>query len=345
MDTCIKELMSTEMVSIPPDAFLADAINSMVEHRYSCQIVVENGLPIGIITERDIVRLMSRFFSDKPERPVIVRDVMSKPVTTVTEATILFEALVISAAEKIRHLPVVDAAGRLQGLVTQVDLARAHVRLIEEQREILERDINCRDCELQQANEKLKALSMIDALMGIGNRRAMEVDLEHTHALTLRYKRSYATLIFDVDYFKNYNDTYGHMAGDEALRMVSEYLQTCIRKSDRLYRFGGEEILMLLPETTQQGAMILADRIVAGLAELQLPHASSPLGIITMSCGVACQSHQPGHASWQDLVHLADQGLYSAKRNGRNRAQLAEEDTVALRKAPQLLSRPPLMTC
>jgi diguanylate cyclase (GGDEF)-like protein len=248
---------------------------------------------------------------------------MSEPVTTVTETTTLFEALVIAAAEKIRHLPVIDARGRLKGLVTQADLAKAHVHMIEKQREILEREINCKDCELQQANEQLKALAMIDALMGIGNRRAMEVDLDHTHALTVRYRRSYATVIFDIDYFKAYNDTYGHLAGDEVLRQVSTYLQSCIRKSDRLYRFGGEEILMLLPETTPHGAMILAERIVAGLEEMKMTHASSPLGVITMSCGVSCQAPAQSHDSWQDLVRLADQALYNAKGKGRNRAEAA----------------------
>jgi diguanylate cyclase (GGDEF)-like protein len=202
--------------------------------------------------------------------------------------------------------------------VTQADLARAHVLLIEQQREILEREINCKDCELQQANEQLKALSMLDALMGIGNRRAMEVDLEHTHALALRYSRNYVAVIFDLDFFKNYNDTYGHLAGDEALRQVAGYLQTRIRKSDRLYRFGGEEILMLLPETSHAGAMILAERIVAGLAEKKLPHSSSPFGVITISCGVATQTEQSTYPSWHELVHRADQALYAAKRNGRN---------------------------
>lgn len=320
MDTCIKELMTTDIICIAPDTVLTDAIHSMVQNRYSYQLVVENGFPIGIITEQDIVRLMSESFSTKPEQPVLVRNVMSHPVATITETTTLFEALVISAARNIRHLPVVDDSGRLQGLVTLIELTKAHVNLIETQREILEGGTSCKNCELQEANEKLKAISMVDSLMGIGNRRAMEVDLEHTHALTLRYQRSYAVILFDIDYFKNYNDANGHLAGDEALLQVANYLQTCIRKSDRLYRFGGEEILMLLPETPRQGAMILAERIVAGLAALRLPHTSSPFGIITMSCGVACQAHQPNHASWQNVVNQADQGLYAAKHAGRNQA-------------------------
>ena len=332
MQTFIKELMSTTMVSITPDTTVTDAVAIMVAHRHSCQIVVENDLPVGIITELDIVRLMSRIGTELSGEPILARDIMSEPVTTVTETTTLFNALVIAAAEKIRHLPVVDAAGRVKGLVTQADLARAHVLLIEQQRELLEREINCKDCELQQANEHLKALSLVDALMGIGNRRAMEVDLEHTHALALRHQRNYAAVIFDVDYFKKYNDMYGHLAGDEALRQVSNYLQTCIRKSDRLYRFGGEEILMLLSETSNEGAVILAERIVAGLADKMLPHLASPFGIITISCGVACITAQEKTGSWQDLVNLADQALYAAKHQGRNRVGVDREGGILFRE-------------
>jgi len=327
MNTLIKELMSTTMVSITPDTAVTAAVAAMVKHHHSCQVVVENDFPVGIITELDIVRLMARTGNELPVEPVLARHIMSKPVTTVTETTTLFQALVIAAAEKIRHLPVVDNVGRLKGLVTQADLARSHVLQIEQQRELLEQEIDCKDCELQQANEHLKALSMVDALMGIGNRRAMEVDLEHTHALAVRYQRNYAAVIFDVDYFKRYNDLYGHLAGDEALRQVSGYLQSCIRKSDRLYRFGGEEILMLLSETSKVGALILAERIVAGLATLKLPHLASSFGIITVSAGVACITDHEKTGSWQDLVNLADQALYAAKRQGRNRVGVHPEGT------------------
>ncbi len=321
----IKELMTAAVFSISPETMLSDAIKTMLENRYSCLIVTERDYPVGIITERDIVRLMSEFFSKRPECPILVREVMSVPVATVTENTTLFEALVISTAQKIRHLPVVDGVGRLRGLVTQSDLAKANFHLIEKQREVIEREIDCKTCELQQANEQLKALSMVDALMGIGNRRAMEVDLDHTHALALRYQRTYAVALFDVDYFKSYNDCCGHLAGDDALKTIAEYLQTCIRKSDRLYRYGGEEILLLLPETSPHGAMTLIDRIVEGLSELRLPHPASPLNILTISCGVACQAHEPPHASWKNVLQLADYALYSAKKAGRNQAILADE--------------------
>jgi diguanylate cyclase (GGDEF)-like protein len=323
MDIFVTEIMSIDVICIDPETKLLDAIQTMLECKYSCMIIVKDKLPLGIITERDIVRLMAEFFSNTLTSSVLVMDVMSVPVITVTEQASLFDALVITMAQKIRHLPVVDREGHILGLLTQTDLAKAHFRIFEKQREVIESSVSSRTRELQQANSQLRELCMIDHLMGLGNRRAMEVDLNHTHALALRHQRSYAVVLFDVDFFKLYNDTSGHPAGDEALRQVASYLTSCIRKSDRLYRYGGEEILLLLPESSPHGAYILASRIIEGLADLKIPHPASPLAIVTMSCGVACQTTEPPHASWQDVVCLADSALYAAKRSGRNRAHAA----------------------
>lgn len=323
MDIFAKELMSISVISIDPETELVDAIQAMLNHLYSCMIVIQDDLPVGIITERDIVRLMAEYYTNRPEHPILVKNVMSHPVTTITEQTTLFEALVISTSQMIRHLPVVDNEGRFLGLVTQSDLAKAHFQVFAKQNEEIENSINCRTKELQDANEKLKKLSMLDALMGIGNRRAMEVDLEHTHALALRYQRTYAAVLFDVDFFKLFNDTVGHQSGDDVLRKISSYLQTCIRKSDRLYRYGGEEILMLLPETEPLGAMILAGRIIEGMSHLEISHPVSPFSVVTMSCGVACQTLDKAHESWQEVVAMADLALYDAKHSGRNRAHAA----------------------
>jgi diguanylate cyclase (GGDEF)-like protein len=328
-DILVSSLMTANVISTTANAQLTDVIQSMVDNRYSCMVVVEDGLPIGIITERDIVRIMGQFISDRPQPPVQVADFMSVPVATVPENTNLFEALVISSAQKIRHLPVVSAEGRLVGLVTQSDLAKAHFKIYDKQREIIELYVTQRTQELLLANEQLRSFSLVDALTGLGNRRAMEVDLEHTHSQALRYKRSYSVALFDVDHFKLYNDCYGHKAGDSALRRISEQLQKSIRTCDRLYRYGGEEILLIMPETALYGALILADRTLAGLADLKIPHEMSSHGIITLSCGIATQVESGGYDSWEGLVDLADRGLYASKNNGRNCATIIPpEDAI-----------------
>ena len=337
-DIMVSSLMTTDIKSTSADAYLADVIKSMIDSRYSCAIVVENDLLVGIITERDIVRLMGLFISDagKPERTLQVADVMSGPVETISEETTLFDALVISSTQKIRHLPVVNASGKLLGLVTQSDLARTLFKVYEQQQELVEHSVNKRTKELQQINEELRSLSMVDGLTGLGNRRAMEVDLEHSHSQALRYNRSYSVALFDVDHFKLYNDCYGHKAGDNALRLISEHLSKKIRTCDRLYRYGGEEILLILPETTLHGALILVERILASFAELHIPHEKSSYGFVTLSCGLASQVEENGFKNWEGLVDLADQGLYASKRNGRNRATIIPKEDAVDDSAPQI---------
>jgi diguanylate cyclase (GGDEF)-like protein len=160
---------------------------------------------------------------------------------------------------------------------------------------------------------------MEDGLLGIGNRRAMEVDLEHTHAVALRYKHPYTVVLFDIDHFKLYNDHYGHLEGDACLKQVSQTLEEAIRKSDRLYRYGGEEFLLILPNTKHSGALILAKRLVENLYNEAIPHCKSPHNVVTISAGIASYSASNGNnISWKNVVEQADKSLYQAKSCGRN---------------------------
>jgi diguanylate cyclase (GGDEF)-like protein len=331
-----RDLMNPVVVTTTPDALLAEVIETMLSERHSCVLVCEEQRAIGIITERDIVRLMSRFMTNRQTADVVVAEVMSQPITTLSEETPLFEALVISSSQQIRHLPVVDSSGQIKGLVTQASLAQAHLKVYEQQREIIEQSVTKRTRELSAANEQLQSLCMLDALTGLGNRRAMEIDLEHSHSQALRYERSYSMAIFDVDYFKRYNDHYGHAAGDDALRSVANHLQTCIRKSDRLYRYGGEEILLILPETALHGALILAERILESFADLKILHEKSTLGFVTMSCGLACQTELSGFATWQKMFDHADRSLYVAKHRGRNQLAFLPPEDATDELAPRL---------
>ena len=246
---------------------------------------------------------------------------MSTPPCTVSNEQTLFDALVIARAESVRHLPVVNRSGKLVGLITQTDLARAHFEVIEAQQQAIERAIHERTEQLLAANAELQSLSMEDGLLHIGNRRAMEVDMEHTHARAARYNQTYTTVLLDVDFFKAYNDHYGHMAGDDALKQTASIVKSAIRKSDRIYRYGGEELLMLLPDTNPAGGEVLTQRILKALQDASITHCKSPYGVITMSAGIACyEPEQPDVPSeWREVVHAADLRLYQAKEAGRNR--------------------------
>lgn len=313
-----KKLMSTEVSCLPPEASLQQAVQLMVEQRYSCLVIKENDLPIGIITERDLIKVLNQE-SQKIDLSLSVSELMSSPVSTLNQSDSLFEAMVISRAEKIRHLPVVDNDERLVGLVTHTDLANAHFRVIELQTTIIENAVAAKTSELSQLNDELQTLSTEDHLMKIGNRRSMEVDLGHTHASAIRYELPYTVLLMDIDFFKLYNDHYGHPAGDEALKSVATVLKENIRGSDRLYRYGGEELLLILPNTNVAQAEKVARKLLSSLVKYSIPHEKSIHKVLTISCGGACVfNNGEMFGSWEELLELVDSNLYKAKNSGRN---------------------------
>lgn len=321
----IKDLMTQTVARVEPSSPLQAVLKQMSEQQLSYAIVVENDEPIGIITERDVVRLMLLTETKQDVLRWPATQVMSGPLVTMAQNETLFDALVVSKTEKLRHLPVVDDNNKLCGIITQVDLAAAHFRVVELQSETIDRAIKEHTKDLVQANKELRALSMEDGLLHIGNRRAMEVDLNHTHATAARYGRPYSIALVDVDYFKKYNDHYGHNAGDGALRAIATLFQESMRSSDRLYRYGGEELLILLADTSVEGAFIFIDRLVKRLAASNIEHCQSPYGFITASAGVACAIDEQNHclANWDMLVEKADEALYSAKHESRNMAKVA----------------------
>lgn len=316
----IKNLMTCDAELLPRTTPLHQVIHAMRSRRQSCCLIGENGKPAGIVTERDLVQVMEDLLENPSLSEKPASEYMAAPVHTIQSDQSLFDALVISKAERIRHLPVVDSCDRILGVVTQTDLANAHFHVIEMQHALIERAIEDRTEELLTANRELQSLSMEDALLGIGNRRAMEVDMEHTHSLAVRYEHPYTVALIDIDHFKSYNDCYGHQAGDRALQQVTGVIQRMIRKSDRLYRYGGEEFLLLLPDTTSSGAQILAKRLVEALHTSRLPHKESQYSVVTMSAGLADYRAGDNNCdTWEAIVHNADQALYQAKEAGRNR--------------------------
>ena len=132
--------------------------------------------------------------------------------------------------------------------------------------------------------------------------------------------------MIDVDYFKRYNDVYGHPAGDECLRLVGAAIRAARwRSSDIQTRYGGEEIAVLLPQTDAAGALAVAERIRRGVEELAIPHTGNPAGCVTVSIGVAAHAPTGAHLEERVLVRYADRALYAAKGAGRNRVCLDDE--------------------
>jgi len=179
--------------------------------------------------------------------------------------------------------------------------------------------------QLREAYRSVEAQALTDGLTGIANRRRFDQYLAIEWRRGRRDHQTLSLLMLDVDLFKSYNDTYGHQRGDSCLKQIAEScLDVVSRPGDLVARFGGEEFVVVLPNTDSQGAMYVANEICAALRGRRLPHTGSPFGIITISIGCATLVPQADrHAP--DLIAIADQVLYSAKHNGRNQVCLGSE--------------------
>ncbi|MBC7682661.1 MAG: diguanylate cyclase [Ferruginibacter sp.] len=184
--------------------------------------------------------------------------------------------------------------------------------------------------ELQRANTQLEQLSMTDSLTGAGNRRNFDQSLLSEWTRSARQKRPLALLMVDIDYFKRYNDCYGHQGGDTCLREVAQILTACLRSGELLMRYGGEEFAILLPDTDTLGASFVAQRCLERIRHAGLPHAASPISdCISLSIGVA--SVVPGqNGSSENLVAVSDAALYEAKNKGRARYVCASPAALQL---------------
>ena len=186
-----------------------------------------------------------------------------------------------------------------------------------------------RDCleelgrELTQKNLELKRLAREDGLTGLANRRHFNETLDAEIKRAFRTRQHLSLIMCDVDYFKRYNDHYGHVAGDSCLQIIgATLLSTFMRAGDLSARYGGEEFAVILPETTPENALLLAEKLRQKIVAQAIPHArSDALEVVSFSLGVVgAQVSRERNAEW--FLSAADRGLYQSKENGRNRVTL-----------------------
>ena len=171
---------------------------------------------------------------------------------------------------------------------------------------------------LKRQSDALRSLAMVDGLTGVGNRRYFDTMLQAEWRRSIRSGQPLALIIADVDFFKPYNDRYGHLAGDACLQSIATVLNSeCLRSHDAVARYGGEEFVCILPDTSQEGAAIKANELENAVRSLQIAHeASEVCAVVTISLGVAAANPVKGDSA-ADLVACADELLYFAKRSGR----------------------------
>ncbi len=194
---------------------------------------------------------------------------------------------------------------------------RAMYRLVEMQRSLV-----TLTQELNAANVKLQRLSATDGLTGISNRRMYDELAPREWRRCERVSKPVALVMIDVDFFKLFNDKYGHQAGDECLRRVADQVgKAAPRATDLAARYGGEEFVLVLGETDADGAKWIANRLRQQVSELNIPHYATESRHVTISCGVAAVVPS-GNVSLEVLLKSADYALYQAKKSGRDRVEI-----------------------
>ncbi len=354
------EFMETKVIQASPEKSVLDIALLMATNKISCVVISKvntqgENYPVGIITEVDIVRLRAQGWDFSSTQ---AKEVMSTPLKPIKDKDSLWFAHQKMEQENIRRLVVIDNQEKLCGIITQSSLLRvldplemqALIKILQqtvdeqtvklqEQNKVLQKEIQqCRLMEavlidseteyskmaekLRIANHKLRKLANSDGLTGLANRRYFDVYFQQEWKRLSREQASLSLIMCDVDYFKSYNDTYGHQLGDECLRQIATVLKKTIKRpADLAARYGGEEFVLLLPNTDLQGAIHLAKKIRSKIKSLNIPHINSEISnCVTISLGVAATIPQLNQLS-QTLIATADKNLYKAKSVGRNCVQ------------------------
>lgn len=188
-------------------------------------------------------------------------------------------------------------------------------------RDHVETELRVASSELEKANADLKTMALRDGLTGLANRRAFDHALDYELKRARRADQPVCLLMLDVDFFKKFNDAYGHVAGDDCLRAVAGAIAgSAVRSADTVARYGGEEFAVILPNTDLAGALTVGEAIRTSVLALAVAHAGNPLGYLSVSIGVAAANPQEhGVIDKLGLLHHADAALYQSKHDGRNR--------------------------
>jgi diguanylate cyclase (GGDEF)-like protein len=176
-------------------------------------------------------------------------------------------------------------------------------------------------CRLGHAYESIKRQSVMDALTEIPNRRSFMERIEIECNRSQREGVALSVIMGDIDYFKQYNDTYGHKAGDECLNRVAQAIKKSLRRpGDFCARYGGEEFVVVLANTSKEGGLVVAETIRKNILDMAIAHKKSSWNIVSLSLGVA-ESNKDMPLTSDDIVVQADSALYTAKEKGRNRVE------------------------
>jgi len=191
---------------------------------------------------------------------------------------------------------------------------------------VLRDELRKKNLQLEEVLSNMETLAMTDQLTGLFNRRHFESAIVKEFSRTVRYGNPMSCLMIDIDHFKRINDDYGHHTGDEVLKEISQLMVGCIREADTVARWGGEEFIIMLPETTKESALQVASRLLTSVSTHKFALLSKQ---VTVSLGLA-SIPEPSIDSSEKLIAASDRALYEAKANGRNRVEVYLGNTFSV---------------
>jgi two-component system chemotaxis family response regulator WspR len=320
---------------IDDQAIVAEALRQMLANQPDIELHVCNdaasALPLArelrpTVILQDLVMpdvdgfTLVRFFRADPDLAVIPIIVLSSKEDPRDKS----RAFAIGASDYLVKIPdKIELMARV----------RAHSRsyLAQLERDDAYKALAALKHQLEVKNAELSRLSTIDGLTGLANRRRFDEALELECRRARRENAPLALIMTDVDYFKKYNDSYGHLGGDDCLRRIATVLTQGMRRpADLAARYGGEEFALVLPHTDLEGATVVAETVRKGVVALNLLHASSAVAShVTLSLGIAILLPHESELGPEGLVGRADVALYEAKREGRNRFVVHESAAVS----------------
>jgi diguanylate cyclase (GGDEF)-like protein len=332
----IKNWITYNPATAQADDTLEIAIALMHELAIGAVLVAENEKLVGIISERDLVRIYAK--SNLHPKDEVISNHMTKDPITAQVTDDYNSVYMLMRINGIRHIPVLDGE-KIAGIVSIRDLIHFYQNKLESEfadaRERIEEmkklvKLSAEDVleSLFSEINKYKELSLTDHLTGLYNKRYFMMRLREETARAKRYDQPLALIFCDIDHFKKINDNYGHHHGDVVLRDVGELLGgsmgelkvvSRLRKSDIVARYGGEEFVIILPETTAESAAVAAEKMRSTLEAYTFEIGSEEIRI-TMSYGVA--AIDDGVQEAEDLIQRADQAMYKAKGSGRNKVEV-----------------------
>ncbi len=288
--------MSRCPIAVNLEDSLIESCRIMTKNRISCVVVRKSNKPVGVLSERSVVRWLAD--TKKVNSPV--KEVMRNPAVCIEPRKTVMEALSLMRENHIRRL-VITQKGEIVGLVTQSDLLEATVRLLSQ---------------TESKKEEYKTIAQKDLLTGLFSRNYFETVFKREAERIKRYGGLLSVVIFDLDNFKEINDTFGHSAGDKTLKEAGKIIESFSRGADIVARYGGDEFIVLLPGVGTRGPKVYAERVRKNVEEY---FQAKPVKL-TVSAGLCKWTLKINTA--KRMVKKADRCLYYAKKKGKNIVQV-----------------------